>query len=205
VLLALTIPASARVPATTFVTQGVLGLQQFAAEGEPERGILSEHQHHVAEHLHRMRNAVEAPLQRLEHTLNPWVAYGIVPLFVLANAGVSLRGDVGATVRQPVALGIILGLVVGKQIGITAFSWLAVKAGLAVLPTGLAWRHIYGVAWLGGIGFTMSLFIAELAFGQGALLMTAKIGILVASAIAGSVGWLLLRTTLRTPAAQASP
>jgi NhaA family Na+:H+ antiporter len=88
VLLALTIPASARVPATTFVTQGVLGLQQFAAEGEPERGILSEHQHHVAEHLHRMRNAVEAPLQRLEHTLTPWVEYGIVPLFVLAKAGV---------------------------------------------------------------------------------------------------------------------
>ena len=91
-------------------------------------------------------------------------------------------------------LGVVLGLVVGKQVGVTLSAWLAVRSGLADLPLGVGWRHIYGAGWLAGIGFTMSLFIGSLAFGEGALLDAAKVGILAASLIAGVVGWSLLRS-----------
>ena len=102
---------------------------------------------------------------------------------------------------DPVALGILLGLVLGKQIGVTLFSWLAVRSGIAELPEGIGWRHVYGVGWLAGIGFTMSLFISDLAFSDGALVDTAKLGILAASLISGVVGWTLLRraTSLNQP------
>jgi Na+:H+ antiporter, NhaA family len=135
----------------------------------------------------------KAPLQRLEHELHPWVAYAIMPVFALANAGVVLGSGIAAGLTSPISLGIILGLVAGKQIGITLFSWLIVKSGLAELPEGVTWRHIYGVSWLAGIGFTMSLFISSLAFGGTAQLETAKFGILAASLIAGTTGYLILR------------
>ena len=133
-------------------------------------------------------------MQRLEHALHPWVAFGIVPLFALANAGVALGGGLGAALREPVTLGVIAGLLVGKQLGVTGGAWLAVRAGLADLPEGVGWRHLYGAGWLAGIGFTMSLFVGSLAFGEGPRLEAAKIGILAASLVAGLVGWGLLRT-----------
>src|SRR6185437_10407611 len=98
------------------------------------------------------------------------VAFFIIPLFALSNAGVSLGGAGASVFAQPVSLGIILGLVLGKPIGISLFSWLSVRGGLASLPEGVTWRHVRGVSFLGGIGFTMSLFIAGLAFEQPALL-----------------------------------
>ena len=111
----------------------------------------------------------------------------------LANAGVDLRGG-GAALASTIGLGVILGLVVGKPIGITLASWLAVRAGIASLPAGIGWRTLAGTALLGGIGFTMSLFIASLAFGGSAEALTsAKLGTLVASLIAGVAGWLTLR------------
>ena len=116
-----------------------------------------------------------------------------MPLFALANAGVSLSGNFIDALTHPVPLGIALGLIVGKQVGITLFSWLAVKTDLARLPEGVSWRQIYGASWLGGIGFTMSLFIANLAFGESSLLPLAKLGILSASLLAGIAGWLILR------------
>jgi NhaA family Na+:H+ antiporter len=144
--------------------------------------------------------AVETPLQRLEHALHPWVAFVIMPLFALANAGVALDADVGSALGNRVTLGIVLGLVVGKQAGITLFGWLATRSGLAALPAGVTWRHLYGASWLAGIGFTMSLFIAELAFDTPSLLTSAKLGILAASLIAGAGGWLVL--TRPSPAAR---
>jgi NhaA family Na+:H+ antiporter len=119
----------------------------------------------------------------------PWVAFAIVPIFALANAGVALGGDVLSTLTEPVALGVIVGLLLGKQLGITLTTWLVVRLGLAVLPSEVTWRQISGVSWLAGIGFTTSLFIAGLAFGEGALLAQAKVGILVAAIIAGVGGW----------------
>jgi NhaA family Na+:H+ antiporter len=134
-----------------------------------------------------------SPLQRMEHALAPFVAYVIMPVFALANAGVRIDfGTFFATLGEAVPLGIILGLVVGKQVGVFLFSWIAVKTGLAQLPQGVGWRKIYGAAALAGIGFTMSLFIANLAFTDAHILDTSKVGILSASFIAAILGTVML-------------
>lgn len=132
-------------------------------------------------------------LERVEHGLQPWVAFGILPLFALANAGVAFPGDVASAARSPVVAGVFLGLVIGKPVGVLAFSWIAVRSGLAVRPDGVTWRHLHGTAWLCGIGFTMSLFIGGLAFGSGTDLELSKLAILAASLVAGLCGWLLIR------------
>ena len=128
----------------------------------------------------------------MEHSLRGVVAFGIMPIFALANAGVALSGGADAA-RSPIAWGIVLGLVIGKPLGIMLASYAAVRAGAAALPVNAGWRHLHGVAWLGGIGFTMSLFIASLAFGEGALLDVAKLGVIAASVVAGIAGYTLLR------------
>jgi NhaA family Na+:H+ antiporter len=137
--------------------------------------------------------AVQAPAARLEHILHPWVAFAIMPLFALANAGVPLGAALLQRLAEPAAIGVMLGLFVGKQAGISLFAWIAVRTGLARLPAGVSWRELYGAALLCGIGFTMSLFIADLEFGTPALLEAAKSGILVASLASGSLGFLLLK------------
>jgi Na+:H+ antiporter, NhaA family len=109
---------------------------------------------------------------------------------------VRIEGDLGTALGNQITLGVVLGLVLGKQLGVTLAAWLAVRSGMTELPEGVGWRHIYGAGWLAGIGFTMSLFVADLAFADGpeaTLLIAAKLGILVASVIAGGVGWLILR------------
>jgi NhaA family Na+:H+ antiporter len=145
------------------------------------------------------RRETFSPVERLLHALHPWVAFVIMPLFALANAGVPLgeaRLDAGG---QRVLFGVVLGLVLGKPIGVLALSWLAVRLRLAALPAGVAWREVTVVGLVAGIGFTMALFIASLAFPAGALVEVAKLGILCASALAGllglGVGRLLLSTT----------
>jgi len=127
-----------------------------------------------------------------EHTLHPFVTFLIMPVFALANAGLRFTEGMSETLSQPIALGVILGLMLGKPIGIMLASWSAVKLKLASLPSGVGWREIHGASWLGGIGFTMSLFIASLAFRDPALLRVAKFGIFTGSLLAGSVGSLLL-------------
>lgn len=130
--------------------------------------------------------------RQFEHALHPFVTFLIMPLFALANAGLSFTGGLKETLSQPIALGVVLGLMFGKPIGITLASWSAVKLRLAALPKGVSWHEIHGASWLGGIGFTMSLFIAGLAFQDPALLRAAKIGIFAGSLLAGSIGSLLL-------------
>ena len=121
------------------------------------------------------------------------MTFVIMPLFALANAGVSLSGDLVTLVAQPITLGVILGLVIGKPIGVTLASWLAVRFGLASLPENVTWKHIHGAGWLAGkIGFTMSLFVTGLAFAEEAQLTGAKVGILLASLFAGVIGSVLL-------------
>ena len=129
---------------------------------------------------------------RLERGLHWPVTYLIVPIFAFANAGVTLPANIGAFASQPAVLASALGLVIGKPLGITGAAWLAVRAGWAALPDGADWPRVIGVAALGGIGFTMSLFIAALAFGESALLDAAKLGVLVGSLVAGGFGALLL-------------
>ena len=134
----------------------------------------------------------ESPMLRLEHALIPWNRYLIMPVFALANAGVALGGGAARSVVAPVSLGVIFGLVIGKPIGIVLFSWLATWTRLAAMLDGIGWRQIVGVGMLGGIGFTMSLFIANLAFGDGTALETAKVGILLASVVSGITGAIVL-------------
>jgi len=144
----------------------------------------------------RARSENEASLlERLEHFLHAPVAFFIVPLFALANAGVRIGGASSSGLSMTVLGGVAVGLVVGKPLGITLASWLAVRSRIASLPDGVSWRLLQGVSWLGGIGFTMSLFVGALAFTDPALLDSAKLGVLLASCIAGFMGWLMLRSS----------
>jgi NhaA family Na+:H+ antiporter len=137
---------------------------------------------------------ITSPLHRLEHALHPWVAFLIIPIFGFANAGVSFDGLGLSALAAPVPLGIMLGLFIGKQLGVASFGWLAVRAGWADLPAHASWRQFYGVALLCGIGFTMSLFIGLLAFPASAALQDqTKIGVLAGSLLSGAAGFLLLR------------
>jgi Na+:H+ antiporter, NhaA family len=137
--------------------------------------------------------AEDAPLHRLEHALHGWVAFAIIPIFGFANAGVSLSGLTLDTLLSPLPLGIALGLFLGKQIGVYAFSWTAVHLGFADIPAGATRAQCYGVALLCGIGFTMSLFIGALAFpGQPELGDATKIGVLMGSALSALAGLLVL-------------
>lgn len=132
--------------------------------------------------------------ERLVELLHPWTSYVIVPLFALANAGIVLNGDMFGK-ETPVLLGVVLGLVVGKTVGISGFSWLAVRFGLGSLPDGVRFPQLVGAAVLAGIGFTVSLFVTGLAFGEGPLAGPAKVGILIASLLAAVGGSLVLALT----------
>ncbi len=192
VLLAMTIPARTRIDPTDFLERARGFIADFAGREDEQ----PDEAHHAALwELEDLTESAQAPMLRMEHALHPWVAFLIVPIFALANAGVPIGGEAGAVLVEPVVLGIVFGLVVGKQVGITLAAWLVVRLGWASLPDGVRWRHIYGGAWLGGIGFTMSLFVADLAFGHSPTLVLAKIGILTASVIAGVGGYVILRST----------
>ncbi len=146
-------------------------------------------------------DAIGSPAARLEHELHLPVSLIVIPLFALANAGISIDfSAIGTTIVQNVSLGIISGLILGKVLGIAGVAWLAIKLGIAKLPEGSSMSQIFGVAFLGGIGFTMSIFVADLAFlGNEALIFQAKIGILLASLISGLFGYLWLRFSKQEP------
>ncbi len=188
VLMAFTIPARTRLDGEPMLRRLESLMIAFRAGGVP-RGhhLLPTDQHHVVEAMAEALNDARAPLQRLENFLLPVVTFLVLPLFALANAGVSLEGQ-GQHGGETVATGIVAGLFLGKQVGIFSFSWLAVRAGIADLPPGVSWAQLYGVAVLGGIGFTMSLFVASLAFPDLDLGIEAKRGIMVGSLLSGLVG-----------------
>ncbi len=195
VLLAMTIPSRTRIHEDEFLQRARRSLERFTRACGPGTTVLTNQaQQESLLTLETLCEQAQSPLQRMERTLHGLVAFGIMPLFALANAGVRLTGGgEGSGLTNRITLGIILGLVVGKPLGITLFSWAAVRAGLAALPRGVSWRLIHGVAWLGGIGFTMSLFIAGLAFADAPDLLTeAKLGVLIASLAAGLCGGFLL-------------
>jgi NhaA family Na+:H+ antiporter len=207
VLLAMTVPARVRVNTRNFVrrTQRTLHMIEHADPPIPDDDIPDDQQQFAVLALDTATEAIESPLHRLEHALHRFVSYGILPLFALANAGVAIFGsDTLTALRQPIAPGIILGLLIGKPLGISLFSWLAVKLRLAELPPGMRWRHLAGGSVLAGIGFTMSIFIATLAFTDPTRLAAAKIAIIGASVVAGVAGFLLLRSVTVTPPEQQS-
>jgi Na+/H+ antiporter NhaA len=132
--------------------------------------------------------------ERLEHLLHRWSSFAIVPVFALANAGVVISVDaMREAATSTVVLGVVVGLVVGKIAGISGFAWLAVRSGLGALPEGVDWRHVVAVGAVAGIGFTVALFIAELAFEGQRIVDEAKIGVLLASLAAALLGWVLIR------------
>ena len=194
VLLAMTIPARTKINVSEFVSSAREYLQAFEADGlrADPAAPLTQRQESALEHLEGAAESVQSPLLSIEHALVPWVAFGIMPLFALANAGVALEPEVVGNVGSPVVLGIALGLLIGKPIGIALFAWAAVKIGMAGLPAGVRTAHLVGVGLLGGIGFTMSLFIANLAFDD-VTLELAKVGVLGASTVAGLAGYIILR------------
>jgi len=153
--------------------------------------LLDDRPQRLALNLARAAELSAAPLQRLEFAILPFTTFVVLPLFALANAGVRFGGDTDVT--SSLVYGVFFGLVVGKPIGIALASWIAVRSGVAALPSGVGWRHIVGAGMLGGIGFTMSMFVANLAFGAGAQGDDVKMAILVASITAGVLGYVWLR------------
>ena len=142
--------------------------------------------------LRGAREGQEAPLHRLEHSLHPWVAFGILPVFALANSGIPLAGISPASLLLPVPLGIALGLFVGKQLGASVATWLSVRLGLGTLPAGASWLQMYGVCVLAGVGFTMSLFIGTLAFADEGQLAAVRLGVLTGSLLSAVLGYIVL-------------
>jgi NhaA family Na+:H+ antiporter len=195
VITAFTIPALPRFEPCAFSQRMREMLDRFDASHKPGESILRNQElSAVVQTLENGIHGVETPLQRLEHTMHMPVAFLVLPLFAFFNAGIEIDfGNILEALVHPTTLAVSLGLLVGKFIGIAGVSWAAVKMGLVALPRGVRMGHIGGAALLGGIGFTMSIFIAELAFvDQPAMVLQAKLGILSASLLAGTMGYLWL-------------
>lgn len=192
VMLAFTIPMKPKYDPKRFLSQIQEGVEKIkAAYKQNENIIVNDQLRSRVEALGSGVNLVQAPAQILEHKLHLPSAYLVIPIFALANAGVPIDfANIGDVLTHSVAMGIGLGLVLGKLIGIAGFTWVAVKLGISELPKGLNMNHIIGVSFMGGIGFTMSIFIAELGFAHHPEdLLMAKTGILFASLVAGLIGF----------------
>lgn len=194
VLVAMMIPARTKIDEHDYVKC----IRAYTNEFEkaiPQNGSLTTaEQHQTIEKIKQLSMDAETPLQKIEYALHPWVAFVIMPLFALANAGMEIDKSFFTTLINPISLGILLGLVVGKFIGVLSFTWLMVRFKFSELPQHAGWKHIVGIALLAGVGFTMSLFITGLAFTDTAMINSAKSGIFLASSLSGIAGiWLLKR------------
>jgi NhaA family Na+:H+ antiporter len=193
ILAAFTIPGKVKINNHLF-TMNILQLTRLFKKAEhDETSFVSEEELNILETIKQVSSDAETPLQKVEYFINPFVAYVILPLFALANTGIHLHGDLLSILFHPVGMGIGLGLIIGKFIGVVGASKLMVKLNLAELPKEINWKHIYGVGLLAGIGFTMSLFISELAYSNTEILLVAKISILITSILAGLLAWIYLK------------
>jgi NhaA family Na+:H+ antiporter len=197
ILMAMVVPIRPRVDPHRFIDETEKRLERIKKMELSEHSLISDHEQlDIVESIHsRAEDTLPAGLV-LEHYLHPVQVWLILPLFALANAGVAVGGDLMLVLAKPLALGIIVGLVVGKPLGIGLLSWLAVKSGRGALPEGVTWAQVFGAGCLAGIGFTMSLFITDLAFDNETLIATAKIGILAASLTSGILGYIILSRAL---------
>jgi len=197
ILTAIAIPGRVKINEDTFLKR-LSNLHTRFINIKPVKGtLISIEQLEILEQIKKTSSEAETPLQKLEKSLNPIVSFIVLPLFALANAGIHLHGEVGNVLLNPVSLGIGTGLVFGKFLGIVSFTRLFVALKLAKLPDRVTWNQIYGVAFLGGIGFTMSIFINELAFTNEEFIYTAKVSILFSSLIAGIIGSIILIQTTK--------
>ncbi len=196
VLIALTIPARTKIDEESYIDKLTIYLNKFKKEETDTKStLLTKNQVHLIAEIQGLNEKAITPLQRLEHALHPITAYFILPVFALSNAGVHIDGKIMDMLIHPISIGIICGLVLGKFIGISLFSQLLVKFKIASLPEGVSWNQIYGVAFLAGIGFTMSMFISDLAFKDESFKQIAKVGIMAASAISAIIGMIWLGLT----------
>jgi len=196
VLIALTIPARTKISEDEYINKLSKFLGKFKKEQPSDSTLLTQSQVHLISEIEELNDAAHTPLQKLEHALHPVTAYFILPIFALSNAGIHIEGSIMDMLFHPISLGIIAGLILGKFLGITILSKLVVKLKMANLPEGVTWQHIYGVAFLAGIGFTMSMFISDLAFKNDEFKQIAKVGIMAASVISAIIGmiWLTIST-----------
>jgi len=195
ILGAMTVPATPKYNPERFSEHVAELMRRFEASHEPGKSIMTNDAlRAVVQTLENGVRSVEAPLQRLEHIWHMPVAYLVIPIFALVNAGIPLEiGSLGDALAHPVTLGVTMGLVLGKFVGITGFSWLVLKLGVTELPKNTRFTQIAGVSLLAGIGFTMSIFVAQLGFAHNEeLLLLAKTGILVGSLLAGVAGFIWL-------------
>lgn len=198
VLAAFTIPAVTKIDEQIY-SENLRKLAYDFEEEIPQKGaLITDKQNKTIQKVRTLSMEAETPLQTIEHGLHPWVAFGIMPLFALSNAGIVIGADFFSSIINPVSIGVAVGLLVGKFTGILLFCWIMVKLGLAVLPEQATWKHLIGVALLAGIGFTMSLFISGLAFKNPVFMDQAKYGILIASVVAGVLGTIVLRKVSKT-------
>lgn len=194
VLAAFTIPANVKIDEKSFIEKIKRYLDRFRDIDPTENTpTLTNEQLHVLEQVNRATIAATPPLQRLEHAMHPMVSFLIIPIFALANAGVSLTLDLDSLFSSNVAIGVALGLLLGKVIGVVGFTLLFVKLRVAPFPQGMNLRNLIGLGLLAAIGFTMSLFITSLAFVQEEHITQAKIGIFAASLIGGILGYVILK------------
>lgn len=193
VLVAFMIPARTKINEKEYVVTINKHIDDFEAAIPQNGSLTTTEQHLTIEKIKQLSLDAETPLQKIEHSLHPWVAFLIMPLFALANAGMHIGSDFFTSLVNSVSVGVFLGLVLGKFAGVLLFTWIMVKFKWADLPHRATWGHITGVALLAGVGFTMSLFITGLAFNNELMVDQAKYGILLASLISGTLGILLLR------------
>ena len=196
VLIALTIPARTKISENEYVKKLSKCLNKFDKVPASDNSLLTKDQAHVISDIEVLNDRAQTPLQKLEHALHPITAFFILPVFALSNAGVHIEGSVIEMLLHPISLGIIAGLVLGKFLGISLLSHITVWLKIASLPEGITWKQIYGVAFLAGIGFTMSMFISDLAFADEEFKQIAKVGIMAASLISATIGmiWLSVGT-----------
>jgi NhaA family Na+:H+ antiporter len=199
VLAALTIPSIPKRAPVTFTDDTKELIKEYEKYPVATDHVMHERQKAILLNIKDQIDAVGTPAARLEHDLHLPVSLLVIPLFALANAGIAIDfSSIGAIIFEPVSLGIIAGLMLGKVIGIFGVSWMAIKLKIAKLPQGSSMSQIFGVAFLGGIGFTMSIFVADLAFIQSeALIFQAKIGVLTASILSGFIGYFWLKMTAK--------
>jgi NhaA family Na+:H+ antiporter len=196
VLAAFTIPARPKIDERGFTQRLQHYLHEFEHIEPNDVTLLEPEQMHVLAQITRLTRAADTPLQRLEHALYPLVSFLVIPVFALANAGISFTTLSADALLHPVSVGIFLGLLLGKFAGVVGACWVVTRVGWASFPGDMPWKHIYGLGVLAGMGFTMSLFITTLAYESADLVIHAKVGILAASLLAGGVGYVLLKRSL---------
>ncbi len=194
VTIALTIPARTKISENDYISKLSKYLDKFKKEKPNDSSLLTKEQVHLISDIEDLNEKAHTPLQKLEHALHPVSTYFILPVFALSNAGVHIEGSIIEMLIHPISLGIIAGLVLGKFIGISFMSHLMVWLKISNLPEGVTWKQIYGVAFLAGIGFTMSMFISDLAFKEEEFKQIAKVGIMTASLISATIGMIWLST-----------